>query len=62
MSAKWSQFTTRAVKKTVSEIIAGAKDDTDVSSKLRAKAFENPDYFEGRDTFLQKRKPKFSYR
>jgi enoyl-CoA hydratase/carnithine racemase len=57
-----SQFTIRAVKTTVREIIAGAKDDTDVSSELRAKAFENPDYFEGRDAFLQKRKPKFTYR
>ena len=57
-----SQFTIRAVKTTVCEIIAGAKDDTDVSSELRAKAFENPDYFEGRDAFLRKRKPKFTYR
>ena len=57
-----SQFTIRAVKTTVREIIAGAQDDTAISSELRAKAFENPDYFEGRDAFLQKRKPKFSYR
>ena len=57
-----SQFTIRAVKATVREIIAGAQDDTAISRELRAKAFENPDYFEGRDAFLQKRKPKFSYR
>ncbi len=57
-----SQFTIRAVKTTVCEIIAGAKDDTAVSSALQAKAYENPDYFEGRDAFLRKRKPKFTYR
>lgn len=57
-----SQFTIRAVKKTLSEIMAGAKDDTELSNQLRAQAFENEDYFEGRDAFLQKRKPKFTYR
>ena len=57
-----SQFTIRAVKTTVREIIAGAQDDTAASRELRAQTFENPDYFEGRDAFLQKRKPQFRYR
>jgi enoyl-CoA hydratase/carnithine racemase len=57
-----SQFTIRAVKTTVRDIVAGAQDDTPASRALRAQTFENPDYFEGRDAFLQKRKPQFRYR
>ncbi len=57
-----SQFTIRAVKTIVNEITAGETDDNMVSRRLRAAAFEGPDYREGRDAFLEKRKPKFRYR
>ncbi len=57
-----SQFTIRAVKTTVNEIIAGETNDNVVSRRLRAAAFEGPDYREGRAAFLEKRKPKFRYR
>ena len=57
-----SQFTIRAVKTTVNEITAGETEDNVVSRRLRAEAFEGPDYREGRNAFLEKRKPKFRYR
>ena len=57
-----SQFTIRAVKTIVNEITAGETDDNAVSRRLRAEAFEGTDYREGRDAFLEKRKPKFRYR
>ena len=31
-------------------------------AQLAAEAFEGPDYSEGRDAFLEKRKPDFTYR
>lgn len=57
-----SQFTIRAVKTIVNEITAGETEDNVVSRRLRAEAFEGPDYREGRNAFLEKRKPKFRYR
>ena len=57
-----SQMTIRAVKTIVNEISGGETDENAVSRQLRAEAFEGPDYREGRDAFLEKRKPKFQYR
>jgi len=60
--ANLSQTTIRAVKKIVGLIAHGAVDDTPESKGLSVGAFEGPDYREGRDSFLQKRKPKFTVR
>lgn len=57
-----SQTTIRGVKRMVSLIAHGAVDDTPETRALSAAAFEGPDYREGRDAFLQKRKPKFTVR
>jgi enoyl-CoA hydratase/carnithine racemase len=57
-----SQFTIRAVKQIVAEIVNGAVEDTDLSRRLFESQFEGPDYIEGRRAFLEKRKPAFSYR
>ena len=57
-----SQYSIRAVKQNVGEILDGATDETENSRALAMGAFENPDYVEGRDAFLQKRKAAFTYR
>lgn len=57
-----SQFTIRGVKTTVHEINQGAVDDNEVSERLQKSAFDGPDYKEGREAFLEKRAPKFTYR
>ena len=57
-----SQFTIRAVKTMVSEILEGAVDETDTSKRLRSEGFQGADYIEGRDAFLEKRKATFTYR
>lgn len=56
-----SQFTIRAVKTTVGEILNGAHDETDATRHLAKAAFEGPDYIEGRNAFMEKRKAKFTY-
>jgi enoyl-CoA hydratase len=57
-----SQFTIRAVKQIVAEILNGAVEDTELSKRLFESQFEGPDYIEGRRAFLEKRKPAFTYR
>jgi enoyl-CoA hydratase len=57
-----SQTTIRGVKKMVNLIAHGVVDDTPETKALSAAAFESPDYREGRDSFLQKRKPRFTVR
>ncbi len=57
-----SQFTIRAVKQIVAEILNGAVEDTDLSRRLFESQFQGPDYLEGRRAFLEKRKPAFTYR
>lgn len=57
-----SQYTIRAVKQTVGIIADGATDDTEETRTLSMGAFDEPDYNEGRDAFLEKREPKFTYR
>lgn len=59
--ASLSQFTIRAVKTISQEILDGAVEDNEVSKGLSRKAFESPDYKEGRSAFLEKRAPKFTY-
>ena len=57
-----SQFTIRAVKQIVAEILNGAVEDTDLSRALFESQFQGPDYIEGRRAFLEKRKPAFTWR
>ena len=57
-----SQFTIRAVKTMVGEILEGATEETETSGRLRAAGFQGPDYIEGRDAFLEKRTATFTYR
>jgi enoyl-CoA hydratase len=57
-----SQFTIRAVKQIVAEIVNGAAGDTELSRGLFESQFEGPDYIEGRRAFLEKRKPAFTWR
>lgn len=57
-----SQYTVRASKQVLNEIADGAVDETDLSRRLAAEAFDGPDYEEGRAAFLEKRKPDFTYR
>jgi len=57
-----SQYSIRAVKQIVGEILDGAHDETDGSRALAMGAFEGPDYREGRDAFLAKRRARFTFR
>jgi enoyl-CoA hydratase/carnithine racemase len=57
-----SQFTIRAVKQIVGEIVAGAVAETELSERLLEAQFEGPDYLEGRRAFLEKRPPAFTWR
>ena len=55
-----SQATIKAVKVMLGEITNGATADTDVSRQLIKAQFESADYIEGRNAFMEKRKPNFS--
>ena len=55
-----SQFTIRAVKAVIGDIVAGAADETETSRRLLEEQFRSPDYIEGRAAFLEKREPDFS--
>lgn len=59
---KLSQYTIRAVKQIVGAIGEGATEDNELSRRLHRGAFESPDYQEGRDAFMEKRTPVFTYR
>ena len=54
-----SQFTIRAVKAIVGDIMAGAVDETETSRQLLEDQFQSPDYLEGRAALLEKREPDF---
>lgn len=55
-----SQATIAGVKMMMAEISKGAVVDTEVSRRLIETQFESADYIEGRQAFLEKRKPDFS--
>lgn len=55
-----SQATIKAVKVMLGEITEGATSDTDVSRQLVKGQFESADYIEGRNAFMEKRKPNFA--
>ncbi len=58
--AELSQATIGAVKIMMSEISNGAVSDTELSQGLVKAQFESSDYLEGRQAFLEKRKPSFA--
>ena len=57
-----SQYSIRSIKTIVDLIGNGVTEDTEETHKLWLAAFDTPDYQEGRDAFLEKRKAVFTYR
>jgi enoyl-CoA hydratase/carnithine racemase len=56
-----SQFSLRATKAIIGEILAGAASETATARALWAEAFASPDVAEGASAFLQKRRPRFTF-
>jgi enoyl-CoA hydratase/carnithine racemase len=59
--AEASQYSIRASKATIAEILAGATEETEQSRRLFAGAFKNEDLAEGARAFLEKRRARFTY-
>ncbi|MEM7250295.1 MAG: enoyl-CoA hydratase-related protein [Pseudomonadota bacterium] len=57
-----SQYSIRAVKTVVEQILEGEVVDNAVTTNLALGAYQQDDYREGRDAFLEKRTAKFTYR
>jgi len=57
--AELSTATIGAVKLMMAEILSGASSETEVSRLLVERQFASMDYIEGREAFLEKRKPDF---
>ena len=55
-----SQFSIRAVKAIVGEIVNGATEETESARRLFEAQFQSADYIEGRAAFLEKREPDFT--
>ncbi|MGI9436424.1 MAG: enoyl-CoA hydratase-related protein, partial [Geminicoccaceae bacterium] len=55
-----SQATILAVKGVMGEIVDGATSETATSRRLVEEQFDSQDYVEGRNAFLEKRKPDFA--
>lgn len=58
--AELSQSTIKAVKVMLGEITDGAKEETAVTRALVKGQFASDDYIEGRNAFMEKRKPNFA--
>lgn len=56
-----SQVSIRGTKQIMRMIAEGARDDTEQSEELTLDALESPDFQEGRDAFMARRRPKFPY-
>ncbi len=57
-----SRYSTLATKKIVRMIVDGAFEETEETRRLFLDAFQGEDFKEGRAAFLEKRKPKFTFR
>jgi enoyl-CoA hydratase/carnithine racemase len=57
-----SQFTIRATKAVIRDILDGAVAETETSRSLFEEQFRSADYVEGRQAFLEKREPHFTWR
>jgi enoyl-CoA hydratase/carnithine racemase len=55
-----SQFSIRATKAVIRDILDGAVAETATSRRLLEEQFQSADYIEGRDAFLEKRAPNFA--
>jgi len=55
-----SQFSIRAVKAIVGEIVNGATEETESARRLFEAQFQSADYIEGPAAFLEKREPDFT--
>ncbi len=59
--ADLSQFSLRATKTVIAQILAGATAETEISRQLWAEGFSGPDLAEGASAFLEKRRPRFTF-
>jgi enoyl-CoA hydratase/carnithine racemase len=59
--ASRSQFSIRAAKATIGEILGGARMETALSRQLFIDSFAGEDLAEGAAAFVQKRKPRFTF-
>jgi enoyl-CoA hydratase len=57
-----SQFTIHATKAVIRDILDGAVAETETSRRLFEEQFRSADYIEGRNAFLEKRAPHFTWR
>lgn len=57
-----SQFTIRATKEVIRDILDGAVAETETSQRLFEEQFQSADHVEGRQAFLERREPHFTGR